>query len=630
MTPVLGLIEIAEGVASQSALHNQALREFEARTSRVLSRALTTPPGSPAESDAYIIPAAATGVWSGKTNQIATYIGGAWSYYVPIEGCSSPWVNNEDKLVTFDGANWVISGGASGGTVTSVAQTVPAFLSVGGSPVTTTGTLAITLSGAALPVANGGTGATSLTAYAPVFGGTTSTNPVQSGTAGTSGQVLTSNGAGVLPTFQAAGGSVTLNNIGTATADATLTGYTPGTGTGGFIALTPGTGAGSSGVGGALTVKGGTGSATGAAAHGGAVSVTGGTPGATSGSQGGAITVTGGVATGTGISGAVTIKSGADTAGGGVGALTVQGGIGAVGGAVFVTGGSAAVGSGTGLGGDVTVASGASDSTTGSRAGNLTLKVNNSFGNTAGVLAVTGGNSGTVSFGNGNAGGAVTITAGVGGNPTSGWTNGTGGAVSVTGGTCGGASGGTGGAGGAVTMQGGAASAFAGSVGGAANVLAANGTSTGTGAAGASVAITAGNAGGSAANAGGDITLTTGTATSTGVPGNIITKSGVCDQAYSKQVPTTGFSITIAAATQTLILDPAGTLATGTITMPAKPADGQQIRITCTQIITALTVSANAGQSITNAPTAFNPNLTGSQGYEYMYVIANTTWYRLQ
>lgn len=46
------------------------------------------------------------------------------------------------------------------GTVTSVAATVPSFLSVSGSPITSSGTLAITLSGTALPVANGGTGAT--------------------------------------------------------------------------------------------------------------------------------------------------------------------------------------------------------------------------------------------------------------------------------------------------------------------------------------------------------------------------------------------------------------------------------------------------------------------------------------
>jgi hypothetical protein len=47
--------------------------------------------------------------------------------------------------------------------VTSVAMTVPTFLSIGGSPITSSGTLAVTLSGTALPVANGGTGATSST-----------------------------------------------------------------------------------------------------------------------------------------------------------------------------------------------------------------------------------------------------------------------------------------------------------------------------------------------------------------------------------------------------------------------------------------------------------------------------------
>jgi len=53
------------------------------------------------------------------------------------------------------------NGGSGGsGTVTSVAATVPAFLSVSGSPITTTGTLAIDLSGTALPLANGGTGGT--------------------------------------------------------------------------------------------------------------------------------------------------------------------------------------------------------------------------------------------------------------------------------------------------------------------------------------------------------------------------------------------------------------------------------------------------------------------------------------
>ena len=54
---------------------------------------------------------------------------------------------------------------AAGGTVTSVAMTVPSFLTVTGSPITTSGSLDVTLSGTALPVANGGTGATTLSGY---------------------------------------------------------------------------------------------------------------------------------------------------------------------------------------------------------------------------------------------------------------------------------------------------------------------------------------------------------------------------------------------------------------------------------------------------------------------------------
>jgi len=46
------------------------------------------------------------------------------------------------------------------GTVTSVNASVPSFLSISGNPITSSGTLAITYSGTALPIANGGTGQT--------------------------------------------------------------------------------------------------------------------------------------------------------------------------------------------------------------------------------------------------------------------------------------------------------------------------------------------------------------------------------------------------------------------------------------------------------------------------------------
>lgn len=54
-----------------------------------------------------------------------------------------------------------------------------------------------------LPVANGGTGLATATAYSVVFAGTTSTGAFQASAGpGTTGQILTSNGAGALPTFQ--------------------------------------------------------------------------------------------------------------------------------------------------------------------------------------------------------------------------------------------------------------------------------------------------------------------------------------------------------------------------------------------------------------------------------------------
>ncbi len=92
---------------------------------------------------------------------------------------------------------------ATSGTVTSVAMSVPAFLSIAGSPITGAGTLAVTLSGTALPVANGGTGLTAGTS-----GGVlayTATGTLASSGALTANQVVIGGGAGVVPSSLAAG-----------------------------------------------------------------------------------------------------------------------------------------------------------------------------------------------------------------------------------------------------------------------------------------------------------------------------------------------------------------------------------------------------------------------------------------
>ncbi len=91
-------------------------------------------------------------------------------------------------------------------------------------------------------------------------------------------------------------------------------------------------------------------------------------------------------------------------------------------------------------------------------------------------------------------------------------------------------------------------------------------------------------------------------------------------------VPLTGFSTTIANGTGFFIVNPAGTLATGTITMPATPVDKQQVTISSTQVITALTHNPNSGQTLKGALTTIAAN--GSAAW--IYRSTDTTWYRIR
>lgn len=243
-------------------------------------------------------------------------------------------------------------------------------------------------------------------------------------------------------------------------------------------------------------------------------------------------------------------------------------------------------------------------------------------GSAGGALAVTGGTSSE------GAGGAVTITGGLA--VTGSATNRIGGAVALIGGASvtaatGGGVNVTGGAGGA-TGQGGGAT-ITGGAGGATSGNGGDSTIQG-GAAGAS-----GNGGGVAVNGrsgvgtaknGGSISLAPGAQSdANGFYGTVIFTKWQSETGFDFQTPTTGFTYTVPDGTGKVILDPAGTLATGTITMPAKPNNGQIVRVSTSQTITGLTVSANSGQSIKNAPTT----LAAGGNFRYIFRTTNTTWY---
>ena len=94
-----------------------------------------------------------TGTAANVTGIVAVANGGT--------GTATPsLVAGTNVSITGTWPNQTINSSNPGGTVTSVAATVPSFLSISGSPITSSGTLAITYSGTALPIANGGTGET--------------------------------------------------------------------------------------------------------------------------------------------------------------------------------------------------------------------------------------------------------------------------------------------------------------------------------------------------------------------------------------------------------------------------------------------------------------------------------------
>ena len=167
-----------------------------------------------------------TYVSSGAWSSVTAYVGGELvTYGGLVYEASGPGTNHQPDIsptfwtqveirpcysvILTDGGvtpnNGVYGTTAGGDAVTGGIIT---SLGTGSSALVTVGTITSgTWNGSTIDIAHGGTAKTSFTAYAVICGGTTSTGALQSiASVGSAGQVLTSNGAGALPTFQAAGG----------------------------------------------------------------------------------------------------------------------------------------------------------------------------------------------------------------------------------------------------------------------------------------------------------------------------------------------------------------------------------------------------------------------------------------
>lgn len=105
-TTHLALPYLAASQAQKHVTHNEALTLLDGLVqAAVKSRALATPPGSPAEGDRYLVAAAPTGAWAGQSGRLAYHMDGAWRFFVPQEGWTL-WVDDEDVLLSFNGTSW--------------------------------------------------------------------------------------------------------------------------------------------------------------------------------------------------------------------------------------------------------------------------------------------------------------------------------------------------------------------------------------------------------------------------------------------------------------------------------------------------------------------------------------------
>lgn len=110
-TPILGLTELASSQSQREVPINEAFRWLEFFAAGfVKSRALTAPPGSPADGDAYIPAPTATGDWAGHEDEIALRMGTSWKFkeaplgkvvYVEAEELQIQWLGGTELWATY-------------------------------------------------------------------------------------------------------------------------------------------------------------------------------------------------------------------------------------------------------------------------------------------------------------------------------------------------------------------------------------------------------------------------------------------------------------------------------------------------------------------------------------------------
>ena len=94
--------------------------------------------------------------------------------------------------------------------------------------------------------------------------------------------------------------------------------------------------------------------------------------------------------------------------------------------------------------------------------------------------------------------------------------------------------------------------------------------------------------------------------------------------------PGTGFNVAVptpVAQQQWMLIQPAGTLALGTVTLPlnTQTPDGTEVLVTTTQQITGFTLAANGAAQLYGVPTT----LAAQDNFRVRFVQATNSWYKI-
>lgn len=111
VTPRLSLPYIASQQAQKQVTYNEAMRLLDILVQPVIrSRALATPPLSPAEGDVYLVAADPTDGWAGKAGSLAAFLDDAWLFRTPRDGFLL-FVEDETAFIQRQSGSWIVLGG---------------------------------------------------------------------------------------------------------------------------------------------------------------------------------------------------------------------------------------------------------------------------------------------------------------------------------------------------------------------------------------------------------------------------------------------------------------------------------------------------------------------------------------